>query len=162
MQTSSYKYKKNIWNISTAARSKNLNKIVIDQSIIWCAYRPASLQGAASAIRGFLRPSLCRNTFTLDCHNRVHQVRLTTHPSTPPRLAKAASGFAYGFASGLRRTSGTHRSSSWQNRVALRVADGRPRRALRRCVSRTFTNAQRVIGHTDAWCEAAFARKGAL
>jgi|GEM_PF-2551562 len=33
----------------------------------------------------------------------VHLVRLTTHPSTPPRLAKAASGFAYGFASGLCR-----------------------------------------------------------
>ena len=83
MQTSSYKYKKNIWNISTAARSKNLNKIVIDQSIIWCAYRPASLQGVASAIRGFTPVALSKHP-----HARLPypcaSVQLPTHLSTPP------------------------------------------------------------------------------
>jgi len=39
-----------------------------------------------------------------DSHSCIW-VRLPTHHSTPPRLAQAARGFAYGFASGLRRTS---------------------------------------------------------
>lgn len=78
-----------------------------------------------------------------------------THLSTPPRSLKPRTAStrcaAWACAASLSRAP-----------VALRVAAGHPRRAKSGCVSRTLTNAQRVIGHTDAWCKAALARKGAL
>ncbi len=89
--------------------------------------------------------------YDFQCTLARHPVSLKPPAASPTVLPLACAGRAE-----------MRRSSSWQNRVALRVADGRPRRAKTWCVSRTFTNAQRVIGHTDAWCEAASARKGAL
>ena len=82
-------------------------------------------------------------------------VRLPTHLSTPPALLKpqAASPTVLPLAC----------AASLMAKPCRPAGSGRASPACStRCVSRTFTNAQRVIDHTDAWCEAAFARKGAL